>query len=67
MSGINKGYKVDDRVTIVETGSNRLDGETGVILGTSYDGICKCHIVLLDHPYNGEKAISITEACLDLY
>lgn len=65
MSGIQKGFKVDDRVVIVETGDSELNGKLGTILGTSFDVICKCHIVLLDVPYKGEKAISITEACLD--
>lgn len=65
MADIGKGLKVDDRVVLVDTGSN-ADGATGVILGTSFDHIFKSHIVLLDSPINnGEKAISITEACLE--
>jgi hypothetical protein len=66
MAGINKNLCVDDRVVVVDTSDINLDGiMTGTVLGTSFNFIHKSHIVLLDSPYNGEKAISITEACLE--
>ena len=65
MVGIGKGFKVDDRVYFTDTSDPKLDGLTGTILGTSFDFVHKSHIVLLDTSYLGEKAISITEACLE--
>lgn len=67
MSIIGKNFKVDDRVVFVKTSDSRLDGQTGIVLGKSIEGLCDFYIVLLDKllSYTDVKAISITEACLE--
>lgn len=55
---------VDDNVIIGRTASE-LDGICGVILGKSFEHPeADVYIVLLDKPYNGQKAVILTEACL---
>lgn len=61
-------FQVDERVSILNT-SSELDGKYGTVLGKSIretgPSYPEFYIVLLDDPAsNGDKAISITEACL---
>jgi hypothetical protein len=64
--------KNDDQVRFIKTGDTRLNGTTGVVVGT-YVHDHHAHypdtkIVLFDHIPEGytDKAIVITEACLEL-
>lgn len=42
----------------------KLDGQSGTILGQSFDNIVDAYIILLDEPYRGQKAISLIESCI---
>ena len=61
---LKQNLAVDRRVVFGRTSNPNLDNQTGTILGKSFDNICDIYIVLLDVPYCGQKAITITEACL---
>ena len=59
-------FVIDEVVQINHTTDPELDGQTGTILGRSIVDVLDFYIVLLDKPHSrGDKAISITEACLD--
>jgi len=61
-----KNLSVDERVRLYQTGDSSLDGLTGLVMGTSSRAyMCNFNIVLLDVPYNGEKAINIIDSCLE--
>lgn len=65
---MKKNFKIDQRVVIVKTTSPELDNVvTGFIAGKSHEHVTDTYIVILDKPleYNGWKAISMTEACLE--
>ena len=66
---MKKNYAVNTRIRFVNTGSSELDGKLGTILGTACisQPITDDYIVLLDEPlsYSTNKAIVITEACLE--
>lgn len=61
---LKQNLNVDQRVAIGRTSDPEMDRLTGKIVGKSGDHICDTYIVLLDAPYNGQKAVSVTEACL---
>ena len=64
---MKKNLKVDDRVRFINTGSDYYDGLTGSIAGKSFDVTLDHYIVIMDIPlWGGWKAISMTEACLEL-
>ena len=67
MSLLNKNFAVDDRVKIINTADDRLDGHTGSILGRSVQGILDFYIMLLDKPlgFAADKAVNLPESCLD--
>lgn len=62
-----KNFQIDEKVRFTQTGDHRLDGRTGSILGKSMVHVMDFYIVLFDQPINGysDKAIAITEACLE--
>jgi hypothetical protein len=60
-----KNFNVDDRVVIVAT-NGILDGMTGSVLAKmATPSITDDYIVAYDLPVNGQKALVITEACLE--
>ena len=61
---LKQNIPVDGRVVIGRTSDITMDGLTGTVLGQSGCDVFDTYIVLLDEPYRGQKAISITEACL---
>lgn len=65
MAYTKKNFKVDDRITFVNFQGD-IVGTQGTILAhlpTHY--ITDDYIVMYDQPVNGQKAILITEACLE--
>lgn len=61
---LKQDLEVDQKVIIGRTSDSNLDGQTGVILGKTFDDICDSYIIFLEKPYNGQKAINLTEACI---
>ena len=61
---LKQNLSIDQRVVFGRTSDSNMDGKMGTILGKSFDDICDIYIVLLDEPYNGQKAINLTEACI---
>ncbi len=61
---LKQNLDVDQRIVMGRTSDSNMDGKTGTILGKSFDNVCDVYIVLLDAPYNGQKAINLTEACI---
>lgn len=63
---VKHNFKIDSVVQINRTTDPELDGKFGTILGRSIVDVLDFYIVLLETPHSrGDKAISITEACLD--
>ena len=61
-----KNFKVDDRVTFVKIEGD-LAGLTGTVLAhMPTHSITDDYIVGFDTPVSGQKAIVITEACLEV-
>lgn len=59
------GLAVDSRVVFGRTADEALDGMGGTIVGkVGDDPVADFYIVMLDEPYNGQKAIQIIESCL---
>lgn len=64
-----KNFKLYDRVRFVNTSDPNLDGKEGQILGLPCSKVSPppwFYIVGLDELYEGNMAINITEACLEL-
>ena len=61
---LNQNLSIDQRVVVGRTSNPDLDGMFGSIVGSSFNGLFRTYIVLLDRPYLEQKAIAITEACL---
>ncbi len=61
---LKQNLEVNQRVIIGSTSDSNLEGQTGVILGKTFDDIFDSYIILLEKPYNGQKAINLTEACI---
>ncbi len=61
--------KIDDKVKFIKTGSDIMDGKTGVIIGVYATDIYSTHFIvgldelLKDRP---DKAVVITQHCLEL-
>lgn len=64
-----KNFKLYDRVVMTNLGTSELGGKVGSIVGTnlSFGPPPHHYIVLMDEVYNDQKAIYITEACLDYF
>lgn len=62
-----KNFVLYDRVVMTNLGTSELGGKVGSIVGTNLSfGPQPLHyIVLMDEVCNGQKAIYITEACLE--
>lgn len=66
MAYTKKQFNVDDRVKVIAT-MGPLDGHTGTILTKlATESITDDYIVAYDVPVNGQKALLITEACLEV-
>ncbi len=73
---MKKNFKCDDQVRIHSTCSEELDGQVCTVLGLSHSNITDTYIILLDKPVMSasvyddfmrtHKAITLTEACLEL-
>lgn len=62
---LKQNFEIDQKVIIGRTTDENLDGQTGTIVGKSFNNICDFYIVLLDIPYpDGTKAINMIESCL---
>lgn len=62
---VSKNLQVFERVAFCNTDSD-LDGKEGQILGNLGGFYAPfTHIVMVDEMYNGQKAILMTEACLN--
>jgi hypothetical protein len=62
--GVKKQELTVDQKVIIGRTNSELDNITGTILGKSFDNLVDAYIILLDQPYNNQKAIVLTEVCL---
>ena len=60
-----KNFALRTRVRCVRVGGDRLENQTGTILGKSFEDVGDHYIVLLDVPQTDLLAICITEHCLE--
>lgn len=60
-----KNFELRTRVRFVLVDSDRLENQTGTILGKSFEDVGDHYIVLLDVPQPDMLAICITEHCLE--
>ena len=66
LAPVKHNFKIDEVVQINRTTDPELDGKFGTILGRSIVDVLDFYIVLLETPHSrGDKAVSMTEACLD--
>lgn len=61
-----KNFALHTRVRCVRVGGDRLENQTGTILGKSFEDFGDHYIVLLDVPQPDLHTICITEHCLEL-
>lgn len=60
-----KNFALRTPVRFVRLGGDRLENQTGTVLGKSFENVDDHYIVMLDVPLPDRLAVCITEHCLE--